>query len=89
MLCIALKLVTFFFCIGIVLLMALTSDKDAVLPPVRMPSALLRAAREVARSRDESVAQVVRRALRDYVASAGLPVADVQIDDVAADEPET
>jgi hypothetical protein len=45
-------------------------QNDAVLPPVRVDSALLRAVRAVAASRDETVAQVVRRSLRAYVASA-------------------
>jgi hypothetical protein len=46
------------------------SPNDAVLPPVRVQSALLAAARAVADLRDETLAQVVRRALREYVASA-------------------
>jgi hypothetical protein len=45
------------------------SDKDAVLPPVRLPRTLLDAARAQAVKRDETISQVVRRALRAYVAS--------------------
>jgi hypothetical protein len=41
---------------------------DAVLPPVRLPASLLRHAKAVAAVRDETLAQVVRRALRAYVA---------------------
>ena len=41
---------------------------DAVLPPVRLPASLLRHAKAVAAARDETLAQVVRRALRAYVA---------------------
>lgn len=43
---------------------------DAVLPPVRLDAGLLEAARVLAAARDESLAQVVRRSLREYVASA-------------------
>lgn len=41
---------------------------SAVLPPVRLDRDLLDRAREVAAARDETLSQVVRRALRDYVA---------------------
>jgi hypothetical protein len=44
-------------------------ENDAVLPPVRLPSRLLRHARAVAAARDETLSQVVRRALRAYIAS--------------------
>lgn len=43
-------------------------DQDAVLPPVRLPRALLVAAKAEAARRDETLSQVVRRALRAYVA---------------------
>jgi hypothetical protein len=42
---------------------------DAVLPPVQLPASLLRHAKAVAAARDETLAQVVRRALRAYVAA--------------------
>jgi hypothetical protein len=42
---------------------------DAVLPPVRLPASLLRHAKAVAAVRDETLAQVVRRARRAYVAA--------------------
>lgn len=44
-------------------------ENDANLPPVRLPRALLDAAKAQARRRDETMSQVVRRALRAYVAS--------------------
>jgi predicted transcriptional regulator len=43
-------------------------EGDATLA-VRLPAELLRHARSVAESRDETLSQVVRRALRSYVAS--------------------
>lgn len=43
---------------------------DATLPPVRLPRALLVAARTEAARRDETLSQVVRRALRAYVGQA-------------------
>jgi hypothetical protein len=43
-------------------------EGDATLA-VRLPAELLRHARSVAESRDETLSQVVRRALRGYVAS--------------------
>jgi hypothetical protein len=46
-------------------------ENDAVLPPVRLPASLLRHAKALAMARDETLAQVVRRALRAYVAGAG------------------
>jgi hypothetical protein len=45
-------------------------ENDAVLPPVRLPASLLRHAKALATARDETLAQVVRRALRAYVAGA-------------------
>jgi hypothetical protein len=48
------------------------TENDAVLPPVRLPATLLRHAREVAATRDETLSQVVRRALRAYVAAGPL-----------------
>lgn len=45
------------------------TDNDGVLPPVRLPRALLDQARAEARRRDETLSQVVRRALRAYVGS--------------------
>lgn len=48
----------------------MTDEQDAVLPPIRLPKNLLIAARQVARSRDETLSQVVRRALRAYVDKA-------------------
>jgi hypothetical protein len=46
-------------------------ENDAVLPPVRLPASLLCHAKALATARDETLAQVVRRALRAYVAGAG------------------
>ena len=46
------------------------SDLEGVLPPVRLPRALLDQAKSEARRRDETLSQVVRRALRAYVGSA-------------------
>jgi hypothetical protein len=48
-------------------------ENDAVLPPVRLPASLLRHAKALATARDETLAQVGRRALRAYVAGAGAP----------------
>ena len=45
-------------------------ENDATLPPTRLPRVLLDAAKAQARRRDETLSQVVRRALRTYVASA-------------------
>lgn len=44
-----------------------SQGRGATMPGVRMPSALLNAAKTEARGGIETVAQVVRRALRDYV----------------------
>jgi beta-glucosidase-like glycosyl hydrolase len=49
---------------------AMPDENDATLPPTRLPRALLDAAKAQARRRDETLSQVVRRALRAYVASA-------------------
>jgi predicted transcriptional regulator len=51
-------------------LLPLCIPHDAVLPPIRLPKNLLIAARQMAHSRDETLSQVVRRALRAYVARA-------------------
>lgn len=45
-------------------------ENDACLPPVRLPRSLLDAARAQAKRRDETISQVVRRALRTYAALA-------------------
>ncbi len=50
--------------------MPMPDENDATLPPTRLPRALLDAAKAQARRRDETLSQVVRRALRAYVASA-------------------
>ncbi len=60
-------------------------ENDATLPPTRLPRALLDAAKAQARRRDETLSQVVRRALRAYVASAP-PQADLE-DAIAAASP--
>jgi hypothetical protein len=59
------------------------TENDAVLPPVRVPADLLRHARAVAAARDETLSQVVRRALRAYVA-AGAP--QLALEAAVADE---
>ncbi len=46
------------------------TDNDATLPPVRLPAALLNQAKAQAARRDETLSQVIRRALRAYVGSA-------------------
>jgi hypothetical protein len=46
------------------------NPNDGVLPPIRLPSSLLQAARAEAARRDETLSQVVRRALRAYVEAA-------------------
>jgi hypothetical protein len=56
---------------------------DAVLPPVRLPASLLRHAKEVAAARDETLAQVVRRALRAYV-TAGSQGRQLDLEDAVA-----
>lgn len=43
-------------------------NNDAAMPPIRLPRVLLDAARAQAAARDETLSQVVRRALREYVA---------------------
>lgn len=48
----------------------MTNENDATLPPIRLPLALLTAVRAQANRRDETLSQVVRRALRAYAASA-------------------
>ncbi len=45
-------------------------ENDATLPPTRLPRALLDAAKAQVRRRDETLSQVVRRALRAYVAQS-------------------
>ena len=45
-------------------------ENDATLPPVRLPRRLLEMARARARRNDETLSQVIRRALRNYVAGA-------------------
>lgn len=42
-------------------------DNDALFPPVRVPKALLELVRITAARKDETLSQVLRRALRDYV----------------------
>ncbi len=46
------------------------NENNACLPPVRLPRTLLEAARAQADRRDETLSQVVRRALRAYAALA-------------------
>lgn len=48
----------------------MADDLDAAMPPIRLPRSLLQAARAEAGRRDETLSQVVRRALREYVAIA-------------------
>jgi len=48
---------------------------STVLPPIRIPRALLAAVKAKARRRDEFISQVVRRALTAYVEDA--PQADL------------
>lgn len=60
-------------------------ENDATLPPTRLPRALLDAAKAQARRRDETLSQVVRRALRAYVASTP-PQGDLE-DAIAATSP--
>lgn len=45
-------------------------DKDETMLRARVPVVLMREAARVAAERDEFVSQVVRRALREYVANA-------------------
>lgn len=49
-----------------------TKEREATMPGVRMSAALLDAVRREAQRRDETVAQVVRRAMRDYVGRANV-----------------
>jgi hypothetical protein len=58
-------------------------ENDAVLPPIRLSRNLLVAARNEADRRDETLSQVVRRALRAYISQAPLQM-DL-IGDLAAD----
>ena len=60
-------------------------ENDATLPPTRLPRALLNAAKAQARRRDETLSQVVRRALRAYVASA--PAQADLVDAISAASP--
>ena len=46
------------------------AEQDGTLPPVRLPRALLDQARAEAKRRDETLSQVIRRALRAYVGAA-------------------
>ncbi len=48
----------------------MSDENDAALTPVRLPRALLQAAKAEATRRDETLSQVVRRSLRAYVASS-------------------
>ena len=63
----------------------MADENDATLPPTRLPRALLDAARGQARRRDETLSQVVRRALRAYVTSG--PVQGDLEDAIAAAAP--
>ena len=54
------------------------SENDTALPPVRLPRALLNAARSQAARRDETISQVVRRALRTYVEASEEDVQDTK-----------
>jgi hypothetical protein len=45
-------------------------DEDSLTMQVRVPAPLLREAHRIAAQRDETVSQVVRRALRSYVGTA-------------------
>lgn len=47
---------------------------DANLPAIRLPKALLAAARSTARRRDETLSQVVRRALREYIGAGPVQI---------------
>lgn len=55
------------------------SDHNGVLPPVRLPRTLLVQAKAEAKRRDETLSQVVRRALRVYV---GLAPRQTDLEDV-------
>jgi hypothetical protein len=58
------------------------NDATAV---VRLPASLLRHAKVVAAARDETLSQVVRRALRTYV-GGGEPAKQLDIEDAMAAE---
>lgn len=58
-------------------------ENDAVLPPIRLSRNLLVAARNEASRRDETLSQVVRRALRAYISQA--PIQMDLIDTLAAE----
>ena len=47
-----------------------TENENDALLAVRLPKLILAAAKRRAAARDESLSQVVRRALRDYIAAA-------------------
>lgn len=54
----------------------MVDENRATLPPIRLPLNLLDAAKAKAERRDETLSQVVRRALRAYVANQPDPEPD-------------
>lgn len=64
--------------------MAKVDENNAVLPPVRLPAALLAKAKATASRRDETLSQVIRRAIRAYVGSTPA-VAQTDLEDAIAD----